>query len=55
LILNHLSQVHGARAVRIVVEKDVGDATGGAPSGSAKAGSDAYYTKANPIPEQIKR
>jgi hypothetical protein len=51
-IFSHLLQVHAARSTRTVVGKGVGGAKATARQG--ESGFDAYFTKANPIPDHPK-
>jgi hypothetical protein len=54
LIFSYWSPLQGARPTRVVIGRDVGDANNTARQGSAKAGYEPYFTKANPIPTEIK-
>ena len=51
-IFSHLLQVHAARSARTVVGKGVGGAKATVRQG--ESGFDAYFTKANPIPDHPK-
>ena len=51
LIFSHLLQIHGVRSTQVVVGPDVGDAKA---TQRGESGFDAYFTKANPIPDHAR-
>ncbi len=53
LRLSHWPPAQGARNTRIVIERDTGDPKIPAGRGSTREGFDAYFTKANPIPNRF--
>ena len=50
-IFNHLLQIHGVRSTQVVAGPDVRDAKA---TQRGESGFDAYFTKANPIPDHTR-
>jgi methylmalonyl-CoA mutase cobalamin-binding subunit len=50
-IFSHGLQIHGVRSTQVVVGPDVDDAKA---TQQGESGFDAYFTKANPIPDRTK-
>ena len=51
LIFSHVLHIHGVASMQIVVGPDVGDAKA---THRGESGFDAYFTKANPIPDHTR-